>query len=145
MTTFLAILGLIVATGAAWIAYLALKVSHQAQQDHQHRQDRAETHDQLSWIEALLGQVRRLQDAQGAPHPEEFRDIQMSMRAALAIGGFQRRLPVTVILSERSFSADAANGKPGWEPFLLTVDAVRDELFDAANAIGAHTSQPLPL
>ena len=144
MTTFLAILGLIVAVGAAWIGYLALKVSHQAQQDHQHREDHADAHDQLKWIETMLGQVRRLQDAQGACDPEEFRDIQLSLRAALAIGGFKKRLPVTAILSERSFSDGAASREPGWESFLLTVDAVRDELFDAARAIGARESRALP-
>ena len=144
MTTFLAILGLIVAVGAAWIGYLALKVSHQAQQDQQHREDRADAHDQLKWIEMMLGQVRRLQNAQGASDPEEFRDIQLSMRAALAIGGFKKRLPVTAILAERSFSNGAADGGPGWRPFLLTVDAARDELFDAAGAIGAVTSRALP-
>ena len=118
MTTFLAILGLIVASGAAWIGYLALKLSHQAHQDHEHRQNRAEAHDQLSWIEALLEQVRRLQDAQGALRPVEFRDIQMSMRVALAIGGFQRRLPVTVILwNDRSVPTQQTASPAGSNSF----------------------------
>ena len=138
MSAFLAVLGVVVAGGAAWIGYRALMLSHQAQQDARHRQARAEAHDQLRWIELLLEQVRRLQDAQGAERPEEFRDIQMAMRAAVAIGGLRRRLPVTAILSERPFNVDAAGGKPGWESFLLTVDAVREELFGAADAISAH-------
>jgi hypothetical protein len=63
----------------------------------------------------------------------------MAMRASLAVGGLRRRLPVTAILSERAFNENAANGKPGWRPFLLTIGAVRDELFNAASAMGDGT------
>ena len=102
MTTFLAILGLIVASGAAWIGYLALKLSHQA-----HRTTstaKTALRPATSSLDRSVARaVRRLQDAP-VVRPVEFRDIQMSMRVALAIGGFQRRLPVTVILSERSFA-----------------------------------------
>ena len=148
MTTFLAILGLIVATGAAWIAYLALKVSHQAQQDHQHPPgDRAETHDQLSWIEATAAPGRCAGTAGCAGssprgrvprHPDRVDDAPL-----LAIGGFQRRLPVTVILSgNRAFSADAAErqARLGAVSSEAVDAAYATKLFDAANAIGAHTS-----
>ena len=141
MSVFLAILGLIVAALAIWIAYLALAISRRVQQDAQHERDRDDDHERLRWIEGLLEHVRRLQDAQAALRADEFRDLQMAMRASLAIGGLRRRLPVTVILSERPFSESAANGKTGWPPFLLTVDAVRDELFDAASAIAERSSQ----
>jgi len=141
VAVFLATLGLIVAALATWIAYLALAVSRRAQQDAQHERDRDDAHERLKWIEGLLEHVRRLQDAQAALRAEEFRDLQVAMRASLAIGGLRRLLPVTVILSERPFSEAAANGEPGWPQFLLTVEAVRDELFDAASAIGERTSQ----
>ena len=98
MTTFLAVLGVVAAAGAAWIGYRALTVAHQAQQDARHRREHAEAHDQLRWIETLLEQVRRLEDAQGTEQSEEFRDIQIAMRSAVAIGGLRRRLPVTAIL-----------------------------------------------
>jgi hypothetical protein len=141
VTVFFAILGLVVAAVATWIAYLALVVSRGAQQDARHERDRADAHERLRWIEALLEHLRRLQDAQASSRAEEFRDLQMAMRASLAIGGLRRQLPVTAILSERPFSEAAARGKPGWQPFLLTVEAVRDELFDAASAIGDSVSR----
>jgi hypothetical protein len=144
MSTFLAVVGLIVAAGAVWIGYLALTVHHHASQEAQHLQDQVDAHDRLRWIETLLRQLRELQRAQGSLHPEEFNDIQMAMRTALAIGGLWRQLPVTTILAQRPFSEDAANGKPGWEPFLLTVGAVRDELFETASAIGDNASRGSP-
>ena len=58
-----------------------------------------------------------------------------------AIGGLRRQLPVTVVLSERPFSEAAGNGKSGWPPFLLTVEAVREELLDAASAISERASR----
>ncbi len=136
----MATLGLIVAAVATWIAYLAIAISRRAQQDAQYERDRADAHASLRWIEGLLELLRLLQGAQAASRAEEFRDLQMALRASLAIGGLRRRLPVTAILSERQFSEAAASGKPGWQPFLLTVEAVRDELFDAAIAIGDSTS-----
>ena len=141
MSAFLAILGLIVAAVATWLAYLALGIARRAQQHAQHERDRDDAHERLEWIEELLEHLRRLQDAQGGLRAEEFRDLQMAMRASLAISGLRRRLPVTAILSERPFSEAAANGKPGWQPFLLTVEAVRDELFAAAGAIAESSRQ----
>jgi hypothetical protein len=133
VSVFLATLGLIVAAVATWIAYLALVVARHAQQAAQQERERDDAHEHIKWIETLLEQLRRLQNAQAATHAEEFRDVQMTMRAALAIGGLRRQLPVTTILSERPFSEAAANGEPGWEPFMMTIGAARDELFDAAS------------
>ena len=90
MSVFLATLGLIVAAAATWIAYLALVAARRAQQDAQHERERDDAPERLKWIETLLEQLRRLQNAQAAPHAEEFRDVQMAMRAALAIGDLRR-------------------------------------------------------
>ena len=141
MSVFLAILGLVVAAVAIWIAYLALVVARRAQHDAQRERERDDAHEYLKWIETLLEQLRRLENAQAVPHAEEFRDVQMAMRAALAIGGLRRRLPVTTILSERPFTEAAENGEPGWQPFLMTVGAVRDELFDVASRIASREGE----
>jgi hypothetical protein len=142
MTLSLTILGLVVAAGATYIGYLALTVSRQMRQDAHFERDRADVHDQLKWINTLVVEVRRLQGAQGAPHPDDFHDIQMSMRVALAVAALRSRLPVTTILSERAFDADAANGMPGWQPFLQTIEAALTELTRVASAIADHELRP---
>lgn len=44
-------------------------------------------------------------------------------------------------LPTRPFSEGAANGEPGWQPFLMTVGAVRDELFDVASRSASRPSE----
>ena len=44
-------------------------------------------------------------------------------------------------LPTRPFSEGAANGEPGWQPFLMTVGAVRDELFDVASRSASRSSE----
>ena len=106
--------GLIVAAVATWIAYLALVVARHAQQAAQQERERDDAHEHIKWIETLLkSNFAGCRTLKTAPHAEEFRDVQVAMRAALAIGGLRRQLPVTTILSERPFSEAAANGEPG--------------------------------
>ena len=45
------------------------------------------------------------------------------------------------VLPTRPFSEGAANGEPGWQPFLMTVGAVRDELFDVASRSASRPSE----
>jgi hypothetical protein len=129
LAILLSILAIALAAWTAWINFHGLRQVQETR--HATAAER-----RLHAAERLLHLLGQLQDRQGRFAEVDFQDVQMSMRAELALNGLH--LPVTTILSRRSYDVEAGRGKPGWAAFVAAVDGAREEIFSLMGRLSLH-------
>jgi hypothetical protein len=101
---FFGTLQVVVALVALYVAWEALKISRQIQQDEIQERERADDRQRLMWMQTLLNSLTPVTDARAANNEREYTDGQRWMLSCLAAGSLRNELPLTQTFAQRPFS-----------------------------------------